>query len=74
MGWVSDRVGVMPVIIFGGVMMAFGFALAGQADSIYAYAGYHGILLAFLGCSTLMAPLVADISHWFEARRKVLGR
>ena len=69
MGWVSDRVGVMPVVVFGGVMMAFGFTFAGHAESIYAYAAYHGVLLAFLGCSALMAPLVADISHWFDKRR-----
>ena len=69
MGWVSDRLGVMPIIVFGGVMMAFGFTFASHAESIYAYASYHGLLLAFLGCSALMAPLVADISHWFDKRR-----
>jgi MFS family permease len=69
MGWVSDRVGVMPVTVFGGVMMAFGFTFAGHAESIHAYTIYHGVLLALLGCSALMAPLVADISHWFDERR-----
>jgi len=69
MGWVSDRLGVMPIIVFGGVMMALGFTFASHAESIYAYASYHGLLLAFLGCSALMAPLVADISHWFDKRR-----
>ena len=71
MGYVSDRLGVMPVAVAGGCMLALGFHLAGQAQSIYTYAMYHSVLLAFFGCATMFAPLVADISHWFNRRRGI---
>jgi len=73
MGYVSDRIGVMPVVLFGGLMLALGFALAGRADSILAFSAYHFLFLALLGCATMMAPLVADISHWFDKRRGIAG-
>jgi MFS family permease len=71
MGYMSDRFGVMPVTLAGGLMLALGFNLAGQADSIYSYAFYHSVFLAFFGCATMFAPLVADISHWFDRRRGI---
>jgi MFS family permease len=71
MGYISDRIGVMPVVLFGGFMLTMGFGLAGQADSIIAYSSYHFLFLSLLGCATMMAPLVADISHWFSKRRGI---
>ncbi len=71
MGYISDRIGVMPVALFGGFMLTMGFGLAGQAGSIHAYAAYHCVFLAFLGAGTMMAPLVADVSHWFDKRRGI---
>ncbi|MEM7404593.1 MAG: MFS transporter [Pseudomonadota bacterium] len=69
MGYLSDKVGVMPVVLMGGFAMTMGYGLASQADTVFGYAAYHCLLLAFFGAGTMFAPLVSDISHWFDARR-----
>jgi MFS family permease len=69
MGWVSDRVGVAATALLGSVMMALGYSMASQATSIHELWLIHAIFIGLLGSATVFGPLVADISHWFTARR-----
>ena len=52
------------------LFLALGFAAAGLAPSLGWYAAAQGLLIGF-GAAATFAPLVADISHWFEERRGV---
>ncbi len=69
MGRLSDRFGVMPPVLAGGLFLGLGFAAAGSAQSLLQFTLAHGLLIGLLGTSASFAPLVADISHWFDRRR-----
>ena len=69
MGRWSDRSGIMVPALFGGVCLGGGYLLAVQAESLLTFGLIHGLIIGFLGASAFFAPLVADISHWFVARR-----
>ncbi|NKC10782.1 MAG: MFS transporter [Gammaproteobacteria bacterium] len=71
LGYLSDRLGVMLPALFGCGCLAIGFALAAGAQSLPVFYFVHSVLLGLLGSSALFAPLVADISHWFTARRGI---
>jgi len=69
MGRISDRIGVMLPVLFGGVSMGTGFYIASLSTTFLQLSLVHGVLIGFFGMSTTFAPLVADISHWFNRRR-----
>ncbi len=67
MGRLVDRIGIVPVLLIGAASQGLGYVLAGVAPSILIFAFAHA--LVGLGASTGFAPLIADISHWFEKNR-----
>ena len=69
MGRLSDRFGVMPPVLAGGLFLGLGFAAAGFSQSLLQFTLAQGLLIGLLGTSASFAPLVADISHWFDRRR-----
>ena len=69
MGRLSDRIGVMKPTLIGGLCLGLGYIGAAYATSLWMFTLIHGVLIGFLGMSPFMAPLVADISHWFKRRR-----
>lgn len=71
MGWASDRWGVMRPALFGSLCLPAGFFLASGAEGIWELALFHGLLIGFFGAAATFAPLVADISHWFDKRRGI---
>ena len=71
MGWISDRMGVMRPALFASLSLPAGFWLASHASGIWELALIHGFLIGGIGASATMAPLVADISHWFNKRRGI---
>ncbi len=71
MGRISDRIGVMPPLLFGGVSMGAGFYIASLSTSLWQLSLAHGVLIGLFGMSASFAPLVADISHWFTRRRGI---
>ena len=71
MGRISDRIGVMPPVLFGGVSMGAGFYIASLSTSFWQFSLAHGVLIGLFGMSACFAPLVADISHWFTRRRGI---
>ena len=68
MGRWSDRKGILPPAIAGATAMAAGFAVAGQAHSLWQFAVVQGLLIG-VGSSATFAPLMADTSQWFARRR-----
>jgi MFS family permease len=70
-GWVADRVGVIVPLAGGAVALGLGYAAAGLAPNATIFGLAYGLLIGFLGCSATFAPLVAEVSHWFERRRGI---
>jgi MFS family permease len=66
-GYVVDRRGIVVTAILSAIGLAAGFALASTAPSLILVAAAQA-LIGF-GAAATFAPLVADISHWFEKRR-----
>jgi MFS family permease len=67
MGRLMDRFGIVLPIVLGAVSQSLGYILAGYAPSILVFALAH--VLIGVGASIGFAPLIADISHWFEKNR-----
>jgi len=68
-GRLVDRRGIVFTSILSAVGLSLGFALATTTSSLVLFAAAQ-ILIGFSAAATF-APLVADISHWFEKRRGV---
>lgn len=71
MGRLSDRYSITVPITIGSISIGVGFIAAAYADSLLMFALAHGIFIGFLGCSTMFAPLLADITYWFSKRRGI---
>ena len=69
MGRLADRMGIMIPALSGSLALPAGFYLAAHASSILEISLAFSLLCGFLGSSFSMAPLIADISHWFNRRR-----
>ncbi|MGI9335817.1 MAG: MFS transporter, partial [Gammaproteobacteria bacterium] len=69
MGRVADRVGVIWPALIGSLCVPAGLFAAAHAQSLWQFVVALGVLCGLLGASFSFAPLVADISHWFTARR-----
>ena len=68
MGRIADRHGMVVPIVLAAVLLAAGYVAAGLAPGLTAFALAHGLLIG-VGAAAGFAPLMADISHWFVARR-----
>jgi MFS family permease len=71
MGRLTDRFGVALPLAGATLALALGYVAAAHAPSLWLYAISQGLLIGFLGSSASFAPLLADISHWFEKRRGI---
>ena len=67
LGRLADRFGVVALILLSAVLLGAGYALSAAAPSLMAFALAH--LLVGFGASAGFGPIIADISHWFTARR-----
>jgi len=68
MGWVADRIGVRPTVVFGALMTALGLAVS-TTGQVWALFFGHAVLIGLLGNSAHLPPLVVYISRWFDRRR-----
>jgi MFS family permease len=68
MGWLADRFGVRPVVMFGACMACTGLMLSAGGQAWQLYLG-HGLLVGLLGNAAIHAPLYVYVTRWFEARR-----
>jgi MFS family permease len=69
MGRLVDTHGIVFTAILSTIGLTAGFALAPAASSLTLFAAAQ-VLIGFSSAATF-APLVADISHWFEKRRGI---
>ena len=67
----SDRVGVMWPCLTGSFMLALGFFLAAKSTAIWQLYLAQGLLIGGLGNAAMYAPLVADVTLWFNRRRGI---
>ena len=68
MGWLADRIGVRPTVVFGALMTALGLTVS-TTGRVWALFLGHAILIGLLGNSAHLPPLVVYISRWFDHRR-----
>ena len=67
MGRVTDRLGIVPAMAMGIVMLCSAYVLAGLSTALWQFIVIS--LLMGLGSSVTFAPLMAEASHWFERYR-----
>src|SRR5215467_10635198 len=68
-GRLVDRHGIVVASVVSALGLGAGFALAASTTSLLLFAAAQ-TLVGFSAAATF-APLIADISHWFEKRRGV---
>lgn len=70
-GKVSDRIGIVVPLLFGATALSLGYLLVSMAESLGQFAAAYGLLIGTFGSGSTFAPLMADISKWFERRRGI---
>ncbi|MBL6650860.1 MAG: MFS transporter, partial [Reyranella sp.] len=68
-GRIVDRRGIVVASILSALGLSLGFALVSLTSSLIPFATAQ-VLIGFSAAATF-APLVADVSHWFDKRRGV---
>ncbi|MBI4273144.1 MAG: MFS transporter [Rhizobiales bacterium] len=69
LGRLADRLSIVVPIVCGALCLGLGYAIAGLAPSLWVYALAHAVI--GFGSAATFAPLIADISHWFQRRRGI---
>ena len=70
MGRLVDRFGIAVPTAIGAIALALGYIASSYAANMWQLALTHGLLIGF-GSSATFAPLIADVSHWFQRRRGI---
>ena len=71
MGRLADKVGIIVPVVIGALALGAGNALAAMSGGLWQFAASYSVLIGLLGTAATFAPLLADISHWFEKRRGI---
>ncbi len=69
MGRISDKIGIVIPVAIGGLSLAIGYAAAAFTHDVWTFGIPYALFAGMLGTGASFAPLMADISHWFEKRR-----
>jgi MFS family permease len=67
-GRLTDRFGILPPLTGGTILMSLGYVLTAFAPNLPVFAVICGVTIG-LGGAASFAPLVADISLWFDRHR-----
>jgi MFS family permease len=69
-GTLSDRLGPLPVVLTGSIVLAASLALASRASSLLAFQILFGLMV---GGSTaaIFAPMMACVTGWFDTHRSL---
>ncbi len=70
LGRLADRKGIVLTSMIGAAALGAGFILAAFATGLPSFAAAY-VLIGTFGSAATFAPLVADISFWFEKRRGI---
>jgi MFS family permease len=69
-GTLSDRVGPLPVVLTGSIVLAASLVLASRASSLLSFQIMFGLMV---GASTaaIFAPMMATVTGWFDTHRSL---
>ena len=68
-GWLVDRLGIVGPLLLTTASLGFGYIASAFAPTLL-WLALAQILIG-LGASGVFAPLIADVSHWFDRRRGI---
>lgn len=69
MGRLTDRTGIIPVVLIGAMMIPAGALTLSHVTEAWQFCLVFGVMIGFLGNATLFAPLIATATRWFDKRR-----
>jgi MFS family permease len=69
-GTLSDRLGPLPVVLTGSIVIAASLALASRATSLLAFQFIFGVLVGG-GTAAIFAPMMATVTGWFDKHRSL---
>ncbi len=67
-GTLSDRLGPLPVVLTGSVVLAASLGLASLATSLVAFQFIFGLMVG-AACAAIFAPMMACVTGWFDTHR-----
>ena len=70
MGRLADRLGIVLPVMIGAATLGIGFILASLSVGLASFSAAY-LLIGIFGTAATFAPLMADISFWFEKRRGI---
>ena len=68
MGRLADKIGTVPVVLIGAMMIPSGALAASHVTEAWQFCLVFGVMIGFLGNATLFAPLMANATRWFNRR------
>jgi MFS family permease len=69
-GTLSDRVGPLPVVLTGSIVLAMSLALASRAPSLVAFQFIFGLMVGG-AAAAIFAPMMATVTGWFDTHRSL---
>jgi MFS family permease len=69
-GTLSDRVGPLPVVLTGSIVIAASLALASRATSLIEFQLLFGLLVG-VATAAIFAPMMACVTGWFDTHRSL---
>lgn len=69
-GTLSDRLGPLPVVLTGSVVLASSLALASLATSLVAFQFVFGLMVGG-ATAAIFAPMMATVTGWFDTHRSL---
>jgi len=69
-GTLSDRLGPLPVVLTGSVVIAASLALASLATSLVAFQFFFGVMVGG-ATAAIFAPMMATVTGWFDTHRSL---
>ena len=67
-GTLSDRIGPLPVVLTGSIVIAASLALASRATSLIEFQLLFGLLMG-AATAAIFAPMMACVTGWFDTHR-----
>jgi MFS family permease len=71
MGRLGDKYGVALPLVGASISIGLGFIVAANASHFWIFAFAQGVMIGLLGSSATFAPLMTDISFWFNKKRGI---
>jgi MFS family permease len=69
-GTLSDRLGPLPVVLTGSIVLAASLVLASRASSLVAFQFIFGVMVGG-AAAAIFAPVMATVTGWFDTHRSL---